>query len=63
VFRPKKVMFSLDEAIPARKVFATSHWDSEENTRYVEFLLKFRGVLEGERKVRRKWHLNRIMSK
>jgi hypothetical protein len=63
VYRPKKVMYSLDCAQPARKPFSTSHWSEVENHKYVEFLTKFKSVLEGPKKDRRKWHLNRIMSK
>ena len=63
VFRPKKVKFGLEESAPVRKSYSTSHWTAEENNKYVAFLMRFREVVEGERQRRRKWHLNRIMSK
>jgi hypothetical protein len=63
VFRPKKVIYSLDDSPPIKKLYSTSHWTEEENGKYIEFLMKFREVIEGEKKQRRKWHLNRIMSK
>jgi hypothetical protein len=63
VFRPKKVIYSLDDLPPTKKDFSTSHWNDEENEKYIQFLVKFREVIEGEKKKRRKWHLNRIMSK
>lgn len=64
VFRPKKVIYSLDAgATTAHKQFSTSHWNEEENDKYVTFLTKFKSVIEGGKKNRRKWHLNRMMSK
>lgn len=64
VFRPKKVIYSLEEVqTTTRKQYSKSHWSEDENDKYVEFLLKFKSVLEGGKKNRRKWHLNRMMSK
>lgn len=63
VFRPKKVIYSLEEQVPTKKQYSTSHWTEEQNRKYIDFLLKFREVIQGEKKQRRKWHLNRIMSK
>lgn len=56
-------MYSLEDSQPARKQFSTAHWNHEENKKYIEFLMKFKSVIEGPKKNRRKWHLNRIMSK
>jgi hypothetical protein len=47
VFRPKKVIYSLEDITPNKKNFSTSHWNDEENGKYVQFLLKFRVVIEG----------------
>lgn len=64
VFRPKKVIYSLDDnQTTTRKQYSKSHWSEEENEKYVGFLLKFKSVIEGGKKNRRKWHLNRMMSK
>ena len=46
-----------------KATYGTHHWNDEENQKYVEFLMKFKDVIEGGKKVRRKWHLNRMMSK
>ena len=55
--------FGLEDNTPVRKTYSTSHWTTEENDKYIAFLMRFREVLEGEKQRRRKWHLNRIMSK
>lgn len=35
VFRPKKVIYSLDDSPPIKKQYSTSHWTEEENRKYI----------------------------
>ncbi len=35
VFRPKKVVYSLDDCPPIKKQYSTSHWTDEENRKYI----------------------------
>ena len=40
----KKAKFALEA--PKNKTYSTSKWDNEENERYVDFLIKFKSILE-----------------
>lgn len=62
-FKPRKSKYGLEDDLRKIKKYNALHWSDEENKKYVQFLKGFLKLINGDTLQKRKYHLNRMLSK
>ena len=62
-YKPRKSRFGLDDGPKKGKRYNSLHWSPEENLKYVDFLKVYSDLVNGDTLQKRKYHLNRMLSK